>query len=300
MALPTYEDHADLFESALITLAASDAGLGEDFTAHLVGYECGMHAVADRMRFFGLTMEDVDTLRLLPQQSHLLFGADAGSKGLFELARIDKLGFLEAQRLRSLVPLPRTSFCRVRRQRFLNSGQVEADAAVVFAYQGQGWMPIDPQFQKNTGKTKTVNDWRRGEWHRYEEIKSAIDPYPEMASIAEWGRRLCWHIQLRMPQSPALLAATDPIGVRALLRMRDLPEGRTRREALRHWVKEHWRQNRHDPSIEHQVREHLRGADRCDWFGLQCQILPSEMDKGKLEMSRLKGRVWRRRLPGVR
>ena len=44
--------------------------------------------------------------------------------------------------------------------------------------------------------------------------------------------------------------------------MRDLPEGKDRREALLTWVGDHWRQNRHDPDIEIYVRKHLLIAER--------------------------------------
>lgn len=71
---------------------------------------------------------------------------------------------------------------------------------------------------------------------------------------------------------------TDPIGVREVFRLRDIPDGRERRAALRHWVSEHWRLNPQDASEEVKVREHLRGGTEFSWSGLRCRITPSDDD----------------------
>jgi hypothetical protein len=85
---------------------------------------------------------------------------------------------------------------------------------------------------------------------------------------------------------PRARFVTDPIGVRAAFRLRDIPAGKTRRAALRHWVQEHWRKRR-DPSKEDRafVREYLRGATHFGWSGLSCQIEPSKEDQRRAKAS---------------
>lgn len=71
---------------------------------------------------------------------------------------------------------------------------------------------------------------------------------------------------------------TDEVGAQEVFRLRDIPEGKARRAALRAWVTEHWRVNPQRPDEEVLVREHLRGAQAFDWSGLHCRITPSDDD----------------------
>lgn len=72
--------------------------------------------------------------------------------------------------------------------------------------------------------------------------------------------------------------ATDAVGAKEVFRLRDIPDGRARRSALRHWVSEHWRLDVRDVNEELLVREHLRGQRDFSWSGLQCRITPSDLD----------------------
>lgn len=80
---------------------------------------------------------------------------------------------------------------------------------------------------------------------------------------------------------------TDAVGAREVFRLRDIPEGRARRAALRTWVTEHWRINPQAVDEEVLVREHLRGAQTFDWSGLQCRIKPSDEDFAREYQARL-------------
>lgn len=93
-------------------------------------------------------------------------------------------------------------------------------------------------------------------------------------------RRFFWRVSLRLDDGPSVSFSTDPEGVRALARMRDIPPGKQRRTALVHWVREHWRKKR-DPSASDlsSVREHLRGASEFTWNGLRGRIVPSVSDQ---------------------
>ena len=103
-----------------------------------------------------------------------------------------------------------------------------------------------------------------------------------MTSIA-LRQRYEWGAALGLPGGPSVRFDTDPTGVKAIFRIRDLPEGKDRREALKHWVLDHWRQHRSDPELEIYVRAHLRGAVQFNWRGLECELLASRFDQEKHE-----------------
>lgn len=95
----------------------------------------------------------------------------------------------------------------------------------------------------------------------------------------QFNRRYYWCVRLGYQGLPAIQVATDPVGAREVFRLRDLPEGRERRAALKHWVKAHLRQRREDdeaPPIS--VRQYLRGETDFTWNGLRCQIVPARFD----------------------
>ena len=99
-----------------------------------------------------------------------------------------------------------------------------------------------------------------------------------MATAMALRHRYEWAVALGLDGSPSIRFATDPTGIKEAYRVRDLPEGRDRREALLTWVGDHWRQNRHDPELEIYVRQHLRGALSFEWRGMQGEIIPSPYD----------------------
>jgi hypothetical protein len=81
--------------------------------------------------------------------------------------------------------------------------------------------------------------------------------------------KLWWRVLVRFGgQRPGIQLYTDATGIKDFFRFREIPEGRTRRDALVHWVSDHWRQNRFDPDVENYVREHLRGSRLFDWHNL--------------------------------
>jgi hypothetical protein len=94
-----------------------------------------------------------------------------------------------------------------------------------------------------------------------------------------------WRVRFRA--APGQLSATiptDPVGAREAFKLRDLPEGRSRRTALRNWVRSHWRSKRpaSDPEL---VQAHLRGETNFNWNGMECELLPSQFDR-ELEVAR--------------
>jgi hypothetical protein len=95
-------------------------------------------------------------------------------------------------------------------------------------------------------------------------------------------REYLWSVLLGEEGIPRARFVTDPIGVREAFRLRDIPPGKQRRAALRHWVSQHWRKRRDSGATDRAfVREYLRGATDFDWNGLKCTITPSREDQKK-------------------
>lgn len=104
----------------------------------------------------------------------------------------------------------------------------------------------------------------------------------EFACAIAFARRYDWRVCLGYEDSVAISFVTDPIGAREVFRLRDVPEGRPRRAALRHWVEQHWRKKRDGDKTW--VRSHLRGAMSFTWNGLRCRVVPSEYDLERLRL----------------
>ena len=86
----------------------------------------------------------------------------------------------------------------------------------------------------------------------------------------------------------AITIPTTPEGGRKLLSLRDVPSGRERRAALRHWVSAHTREiAAKDGDVrEVDVVEHLRGAQPFHWDDLHGEIRPSAYDLRAAEAAR--------------
>jgi hypothetical protein len=90
-----------------------------------------------------------------------------------------------------------------------------------------------------------------------------------------------WRVELGYEGYPTLGFVTDAIGAQEVFRLRDLPNGASRRAALRHWVLQHWRHRHDDPEAHVKVRQHLRGTEHFHWNGLTCAIHVSQYDREK-------------------
>ncbi len=291
----TYEEDARLIEDAVVALGVVDAGLKPQSVVEYLGYVRSITSMKEQMRLNGIDGSDIDAISLLPSESHLLLGSERVG-ALFEINSIFRLGLMERSRLESLGLIPLSSkACRLIIRDVMPSGLLLGEKKILcHSHQGK-WAAADRSLYKSTGKKITITNFRKGEWYEYDNRECQIGPLPDMSAVCEWSRRMCWSIEFRVPGAPAVRAITDPLGVRELLRMRDVPDGKSRRDALRHWVKEHWRQNRKDEDLEHRVREHLRGQEECNWFGLLCTIVPSKVDEAKNKFEIAQGKAWRKR-----
>lgn len=108
----------------------------------------------------------------------------------------------------------------------------------------------------------------------------------QMGYSLQFTQQLFWHVELGWEGYPTVLIPTDAVGVREVFRLRDIPEGKARRAALRHWVHEHMRKSRRDDGDEIKVREHLRGATKFRWNGMICNIEVSKSDAERALLSK--------------
>ncbi len=93
-----------------------------------------------------------------------------------------------------------------------------------------------------------------------------------------------WTVWIGYNSGPRIRFLTDPLGAREVFRLRDIPNGKGRRAALRHWVSEHARKLHPDSDNEALtwVRRHMRGAVDFTWNGLRCRIQPDEYELEKM------------------
>jgi hypothetical protein len=101
-----------------------------------------------------------------------------------------------------------------------------------------------------------------------------------MFMAAAIRHRYEWSVSIGEPNGPSFRFATDAIGIKAMLAERDKGES-GRREGLRSWVTDHWRKSRPDSETEVYVRKHLRGGEKFNWMGYECEWLPSQYDVEK-------------------
>jgi hypothetical protein len=101
----------------------------------------------------------------------------------------------------------------------------------------------------------------------------------KLAPSFQFSARYEWSASLSYSGGPSVMFPTNPSGVKELFRLRDIPPGKTRRQAIKHWVTEHTRRiNQPEKEIEVQVRKHLRGQTKFNWNGLLVSVHPSDAD----------------------
>jgi len=105
------------------------------------------------------------------------------------------------------------------------------------------------------------------------------DKDPELIQFALGAllnRRYQWTVELQVDDAPSVDIYTTPEGAKELFKWRDVPPGKSRRDALRNWVREHAR--RKSSGDFTMVRQHLRGVTSFTWAGLKARLRPSQFD----------------------
>lgn len=113
------------------------------------------------------------------------------------------------------------------------------------------------------------------------DIDAELNTQVGLAINMQFSARYDWRVLIAATKAaPRLALAVKPDNARRLFKARELPPGRERRAALRHWVTEHYRNLQ---AVEPTgVRSHFRGAEAFDWSGLHCEIEPSEYDRDRV------------------
>jgi len=93
----------------------------------------------------------------------------------------------------------------------------------------------------------------------------------------QFTRRYNWRVEVGYQGLPSLSLVMSPEGILEAFKFRDIPAGKKRRSALRHWVESFWRKkSTTDEKV--QVRKHLRGNLTFTMDGLNFRIIPSDFD----------------------
>lgn len=121
--------------------------------------------------------------------------------------------------------------------------------------------------------------WVQDRWVGKDKASPAL---AGVASIVHRGRADFWRVVVQPDGRAPISFCTDPVGVSESFKIREAPSPTKRRTALLHWVAEHWRKKRDEPSAVVAVREHLRGATSFVWNDWTCKIRPSRVDIAKL------------------
>lgn len=137
---------------------------------------------------------------------------------------------------------------------------------------GDRWIPFPIP---DTIGARTFKRFSAGRWQEYEVVDRteqghhglAIAHGPSLAALIERCADLFWSVSVTSHGcSAAVRFMTGAEGVKGFFTMREANE-RGRRDALRHWVRQHTRRLDWDRTTD--VRRHLRGKTEFDWFGLR-------------------------------
>ena len=91
-----------------------------------------------------------------------------------------------------------------------------------------------------------------------------------------FSNRYDWFIEFGYKDGATLSFPCTPEHCKDVFKMRDVPDGKSRRAALKNWVASHKRKVG-DSQVD--VRKHLRGSYNFNYDGLFCKIHPSEYDR---------------------
>lgn len=98
------------------------------------------------------------------------------------------------------------------------------------------------------------------------------------AASEAFSMRYEWQILIGREDSASLSMVASREAITEAFKLRDIPDGKTRRSALRNLVASHWRRRSTDAEMRDHVREHLRGQTKFTWHGLTCEVVPPKYD----------------------
>lgn len=96
-----------------------------------------------------------------------------------------------------------------------------------------------------------------------------------------------WNVELGYQNGgPTFKLIIPPRAIPRLFKLRDVPDGKKRRAALRNWITDHWRQKPESDESTY-VRKHLRGSLSFTMDDMKFVVHPSEFDLDKNESLRV-------------
>jgi hypothetical protein len=122
------------------------------------------------------------------------------------------------------------------------------------------------------------------------ELAGKIDvEHISLAASLDLTLRYEWVVRFGVDGSFSVAYPSERSNITDVFRLRDVPEGKRRREALQTLVTQHWKRSRsqaptEDPRVF--VREHLRGQTKFNWNGLMCEVIPPKYDVERLEKAK--------------
>lgn len=190
----------------------------------------------------------------------------------YTVASAESVGVMAKMRMKSMNPRVDLAAptANVKWSRLMVNGEAKNGYATFqFCDRTETWVEVAGTARKiSTGRTKGGR----------EELTVLESYLPSICRYVSYLSTKTWKVVLSQPGTPGVSFMTDPLGVKGFFQCRDKPEGRNRRAALLHWVREHYRKNRHDHEAEILVREHMRGATIFSWFDLQGTVIPPDAE----------------------
>jgi hypothetical protein len=123
------------------------------------------------------------------------------------------------------------------------------------------------------------------------DLRQARDDWFTTIMACAFTARYEWHVAFgTIAGGPRLLFPTNPTGCLHLFNNRDRAPGKTRREMLKHWVEQHYRDNIEDLAF---VCHHLRGHTKFNWSGFGCELFVSQYDLEMNEHFKQQAKEWR-------
>lgn len=219
--------------------------------------------------------QENDPRRMLATFDVTTVGPDDQPPGRLILSRIGTL--LPAQTRGRIHPwTPHAVLCQVA---FVDAARRYSAGETIYGYVGGCWRVVDRRAHAPAQGVPEVTDIDRPDGRRGE---MGLVSYHHQIAVY---RPLFWHVAFGYRQGGAsVLIPCDARAILDLFRYRDLPPGGRRRDALLHWVSEHWRRTASDPDDARRVHEHLRGQTDFVWReGLWVRVMPSADDKKRVE-----------------
>ena len=149
---------------------------------------------------------------------------------------------------------------------------------------------ISAMFFSMSGKVETIRDYYapiNGKWMCIapswtddpKRLKYNAEAHNTlcMATAVHFTNRYQWFLYIKNRETQTSVKVPCSIeSLQECYRLRDIVDGKKRRDALRNWVREHWRKTE---TKETKVRAHLRGAMKFSMGDWDLCILPSEYDR---------------------